>query len=86
MPYTGFKGESGFLSYYESCIMLSCENWKEFWNKDQLVPYAKGKDNWPWAGYDNVKSMKIKADYIVKEKLLGAMFWVSFFFYIYEIS
>ncbi len=29
-------------------------------------------------GYDNVKSMKIKANYIVKEKLLGAMFWVIF--------
>ena len=50
MPYTGFKGESGFLSYYEACLMLTCENWKEFWNEPQLVPYAKGKDNYPWAG------------------------------------
>ena len=75
MPYTGFKGESGFLAYYESCLMLSCEKWKEFWNEAQLVPYAKGKENWPWAGYDNVKSMKIKAEYIVKQQLGGAMFW-----------
>jgi GH18 family chitinase len=58
--------------------MLSCESWKEFWNENQLVPYAKGKDNFPWAGYDNVKSMKIKADYIIKEKLAGAMFWVCY--------
>ena len=50
MPYTGFKGESGFLSYYESCLMLTCEKWKEFWNEAQLVPYAKGKENYPWAG------------------------------------
>jgi hypothetical protein len=50
MPYTGFKGESGFLAYYESCLMLSCEKWKEFWNEAQLVPYAKGKENYPWAG------------------------------------
>ena len=78
MPYTGFKGESGFISYYESCLMLSCENWKEFWNEPQAVPYAKGKDNFPWAGYDNVKSMKIKAEYIIKKKLAGAMFWVSY--------
>ena len=57
--------------------MLACESWKEFWNEAQLVPYAKGKENYPWAGYDNVKSMKIKAEYIIKEKLAGAMFWVS---------
>jgi len=57
--------------------MLACESWKEFWNDAQLVPYAKGKENYPWAGYDNVKSMKIKAEYILKEKLAGAMFWVS---------
>ena len=56
--------------------MLTCEKWKEFWNDKQMVPYAKGKENYPWAGYDNVKSMKIKADYIVKENLAGAMFWV----------
>lgn len=55
--------------------MLACEGWKEFWNEAQLVPYAKGKENFPWAGYDNVKSMKIKAEYIIKEKLAGAMFW-----------
>ncbi len=69
------KGENGFISYYESCLMLTCENWKEFWNEAQSVPYAKGKDNFPWAGYDNVKSMKIKAEYIMKKKLGGAMFW-----------
>jgi chitinase len=63
--------------------MLACENWKEFWNKEQLVPYAKGKDNYPWAGYDNVKSMEIKAKYIMDESLAGAMFWTvgSFFFH-----
>lgn len=77
MPYTGFKGESGFVSYYESCLMLSCEKWKEFWNEAQNVPYAKGKDNYPWAGYDNVRSMKIKAEYIIAQKLGGAMFWVN---------
>ncbi len=77
MPYTGFKGESGFLAYYESCLMLACESWKEFWNEPQQVPYAKGKEGFPmYAGYDNVRSMKIKAEYIIKQKLGGAMFWV----------
>lgn len=75
MPYTGFKNEAGFLAYYETCLMIKCENWEEHWNKEQKVPYAKGKYNQPWAGYDNVKSMKIKADFIVNEGLAGAMFW-----------
>ncbi len=78
MPYTGFKNEAGFLAYYETCLMLKCENWEEHWNKEQKVPYAKGKYNQPWAGYDNVKSMKIKADFIVSEGLAGAMFWVIY--------
>jgi hypothetical protein len=55
--------------------MLACESWKEFWNEPQLVPYAKGKENYPWAGYDNVKSMQLKAKYIIDENLAGAMFW-----------
>jgi chitinase len=79
MPYTGFKGESGFLSYYEACLMLSCEKWKEFWNDKQDVPFAKGKENYPWAGYDNVKSMQIKAKYVQDNGLLGAMFWTVIF-------
>lgn len=66
--------------------MLACESWKEFWNEAQLVPYAKGKENFPWAGYDNVKSMKIKAEYIIKEKLAGAMFWVRLNFYLNLIN
>lgn len=72
--------------------MLSCESWKEFWNEAQLVPYAKGKENYPWAGYDNVKSMQIKAKYIMDENLLGAMFWVLiysiyfFFFFTRKVA
>ena len=39
------------------------------------MPYAKGKENYPWAGYDNVNSIRLKAEYIAKENLAGAMFW-----------
>ena len=66
--------------------MLACEGWKEFWNEAQAVPYAKGKDNFPWAGYDNVKSMKIKADYIVKKQLGGAMVYYFFNFFMFNFS
>ncbi|CAF4783583.1 unnamed protein product, partial [Rotaria magnacalcarata] len=42
MPYTGFKGESGFVAYYESCIQIVCEKMKETWDAKQLVPYIAG--------------------------------------------
>ncbi|KAI3382766.1 hypothetical protein SNEBB_009468 [Seison nebaliae] len=75
MPYSGFKGESGFLTYYEVCLVIACDEWKEFWNKKQKVPYAKGKEGWPWVGYDNVRSFKIKTKWLMDQKLGGAMFW-----------
>ncbi|CAF5181474.1 unnamed protein product, partial [Rotaria magnacalcarata] len=60
MPYTGFKGESGFVAYYESCIQIVCEKMKETWDAKQLVPYIAGPYNQPKAGVENVRSMKYK--------------------------
>ncbi|CAF3404631.1 unnamed protein product [Rotaria sp. Silwood1] len=75
MPYTGFKGESGFVAYYESCIQIVCEKMKETWDAKQLVPYIAGPYNQPKAGVENVRSMKYKANYIKKNNLGGAMIW-----------
>ncbi len=76
MPYTGFKGENGFVAYYEvrliftceflddfnvqSCIQIVCEKMKETWDAKQLVPYIAGPYNQPKAGVENVRSMKYK--------------------------
>ncbi|UJR31003.1 hypothetical protein I4U23_018514 [Adineta vaga] len=75
MPYTGFKGESGFVAYYESCIQIVCENMKETWDAKQLVPYIAGPYNQPKAGVENVRSIKYKANYIKQNNLGGAMIW-----------
>ncbi|CAF3719429.1 unnamed protein product [Adineta steineri] len=75
MPYTGFKGESGFVAYYESCIQIVCEKMKETWDAKQLVPYIAGPYNQPKAGVENVRSMKYKANYIKQNNLGGAMIW-----------
>ncbi|CAF3644436.1 unnamed protein product [Rotaria sordida] len=75
MPYTGFKGENGFVAYYESCIQIVCEKMKETWDAKQLVPYIAGPYNQPKAGVENVRSMKYKANYIKQNNLGGAMIW-----------
>ncbi|CAF1410276.1 unnamed protein product [Adineta steineri] len=75
MPYTGFKGESGFVAYYESCIQIVCEKMKETWDAKQLVPFITGPYNQPKAGVENVRSMKYKANYIKQNNLGGAMIW-----------
>lgn len=40
---------------------------------EQQTPYAYFGDQ--WIGYDDVESVKIKADYINKRELGGAMIW-----------
>nr|AYD38873.1 chitinase-like protein [Mytilus trossulus] len=59
----------GFLSYYEICS----SGWKTVWNDEHKVPFAYSGDQ--WVGYDNVRSVTIKAKYIKAKGLGGAMFW-----------
>ncbi|XP_052070740.1 acidic mammalian chitinase-like isoform X4 [Mytilus californianus] len=64
-----YTREKGFLSYYEVCS----SGWTTAWNDEHQVPYAYSGDQ--WVGYDNVRSVTIKAKYIKEKGLGGAMFW-----------
>ena len=45
-------------------------------NEDQKTPYAyRGSE---WVGFDNVKSVKLKTEYLVDNNLGGAMVYVSY--------
>ncbi|GFS46560.1 chitotriosidase-1 [Nephila pilipes] len=62
--------EPGMLGYNEIC---SDSEWKEVFLSKVEAPYAaKGNQ---WVGYDNVKSIGIKVDYLIKEQLGGGMIW-----------
>ena len=63
--------ESGYLGYQEICLNIKEKGWTAV--EDDNGPYAyKGNQ---WVGYDTIKSVKAKADYIKKHNLGGAMFW-----------
>nr|CAD7602442.1 unnamed protein product [Timema genevievae] len=67
-PYTR---EAGTLGYNEICEQKG--QWTEHWNEDQQVPYAVNGNQ--WVGYDNVKSIEIKSEYVKEKNLGGAMIW-----------
>ncbi|KAK0066103.1 chitinase-3-like protein 1 [Biomphalaria pfeifferi] len=73
----GHKGEytreTGILAYYEICKNLQDEGWKSEWIDEQSVPFAYGGDQ--WAGYEDKKSISIKASNILKRDLAGAFVW-----------
>ncbi|KAK0152677.1 Acidic mammalian chitinase [Merluccius polli] len=67
-PYTR---EAGFWAYYEICTFLQSAD--AHWIDEQMVPYAtKGNE---WVGFDNMRSIELKVQYLKKYKLSGAFIW-----------
>ena len=65
-------GEAGNLGYMEICMKVKNEGWKVV--DDANGPYAYGSGN-QWVGYDTIKSVTRKAEYVKTKGLGGAMFW-----------
>lgn len=68
-PATG----DGNLKYHEICSKIKSGSLEDRWEDTQKVPYAFGGSK--WVGYDNIRSVEIKAKYIDDKGLGGAMFW-----------
>nr|KAG5699922.1 hypothetical protein BaRGS_018221 [Batillaria attramentaria] len=68
-----YTKETGILSYYEICQNILNSGWQTGWIDDQGVPYVYGGNQ--WAGFDDIDSIKMKADNIVKRDLAGAFVW-----------
>ncbi|XP_067687454.1 uncharacterized protein [Haliotis asinina] len=69
-----FTREKGFVSYYEMSKYLE-QDWTRVWLEDQMVPYAYNLRLKQWVGYDDIQSVKLKAQYIKHRQLAGAMVW-----------
>ncbi|XP_013408940.1 chitotriosidase-1-like [Lingula anatina] len=68
-PYTK---HAGFLGYNEICEQ---SGWDEVFDPQMKVPYAYKPDTKQWVGYDDPKSMDLKADYVCKMGLGGLHVW-----------
>nr|AAX69085.1 teratocyte released chitinase [Toxoneuron nigriceps] len=69
-PYTR---EAGMLGYNEICKMLQKRDWNVIYDEERCAPYAY-KDQ-QWVGFDNIKSIREKAQLAKKMDLGGAMIW-----------
>ncbi|GBM66525.1 Chitotriosidase-1 [Araneus ventricosus] len=65
-----FTRQAGTLGYNEIC---RDKGWTEVFAENIQAPYAyKGNQ---WVGYDSVKSIGIKVDYVIQNGLGGGMIW-----------
>ncbi|XP_070757967.1 acidic mammalian chitinase-like isoform X3 [Enoplosus armatus] len=71
-PAGPFTRQAGFWAYYEICTFLK-QGATQAWDSPQDVPYAFKQGT--WVGYDNVKSFKIKIEWLKKSGFGGAMVW-----------
>ncbi len=46
-----------------------------YWDNASKVPFLYNSSTGIWISYDDLESIRIKIDYIKREKLVGAMFW-----------
>ncbi|EDW62152.2 chitinase-3-like protein 1 [Drosophila virilis] len=68
-----FSREPGVMGYNELCRIFQQEQWTLEWEAVQQVPYAF-KDR-QWVGYENERSLMLKAEYALEHKLGGIMIW-----------
>ncbi|PSN56210.1 hypothetical protein C0J52_01402 [Blattella germanica] len=68
-----YSGEEGELAYNEICEQHNAGKWQYHWNSEQQCIYAVNGDQ--WVGFDDIKAIKIKTEYIKSKGLGGAMIW-----------
>ncbi|XP_058054145.1 acidic mammalian chitinase [Anopheles bellator] len=69
-PYTR---EPGVMGYNEFCERLRTESWDLRWSAQQQAPYAVRNNQ--WLGYDDLRSVQLKVQYLLHHGLGGAMVW-----------
>ncbi|KAG8229434.1 hypothetical protein J437_LFUL000956 [Ladona fulva] len=71
-PYTR---ERGFIGYNEICDQMKANPsaWKTTRDPYYMAPYTVNERQ--WIGYDDMESIKVKAQYVAKMGLKGAMVW-----------
>lgn len=66
--------EKGYLAYYEICQRIDNEQWvKQKFASDHQGPLAYRANQ--WVSYDDVESVIMKTQYVIKKRLGGVMVW-----------
>ncbi|KAK3593300.1 hypothetical protein CHS0354_031359 [Potamilus streckersoni] len=68
-----YTSESGFLSYYEICMRIDNGTCRVTWDNEHRVAYCV--DDNLWVGFENVRSVRDKVSFLVREGFGGAMVW-----------
>nr|XP_016929885.1 acidic mammalian chitinase [Drosophila suzukii] len=68
-----YSREPGVLGYNELCELMQQEEWTKKWEPTQQVPYAFRQRQ--WVGYEDPRSLSLKAQYVMDHHLGGIMVW-----------
>ncbi|KAI0210818.1 Acidic mammalian chitinase [Lamellibrachia satsuma] len=68
-----FTREAGMYSYYEICQSFIYGGGSVKWHSQHQVPYAYKGTN--WVGYDNVRSLTAKVNWLKNQGFAGWMVW-----------
>ncbi|XP_076458603.1 chitinase-3-like protein 2 [Babylonia areolata] len=71
--YLGTRVLFSFSFFSFICQILQRTDTKHVFDKEQQVPYLYFSNE--WCGYDDVQSVKIKREWMLKVGVAGAMFW-----------
>jgi chitinase len=74
MPFYG-RGGNLMPRGYNMWTAASSEEFTPRWDKEAKVPFLENKDGIFVLGYENVRSIAIKCEYIKEHGLRGAMYW-----------
>lgn len=73
MPFYGRGGK--LLSNRDFRDIELNGEYTEMWNDTAKVPYLINKEGIMVLGFDNIRSLSIKCEYILEKGLLGGMYW-----------
>ena len=75
LAFYGNSGSGSQISLQEIKNGIASGKWKDNWDNTAKVPYVTDANGKFAYGYDDERSLTIKCDYILKQKLAGGMYW-----------
>ena len=75
LAFYGNSGAGSQISLQEIKNGIASGKWTDHWDDVAKVPYVTDSNNKFAYGYDDDRSLTVKCQYIVKQKLAGAMYW-----------